>query len=191
LPLKIQRAVLDLIIKVTCGTPAWLLRPGRIECGKHWPLICNIYRELTGLELPEVMPTNNRRTVDGILKCGKSQRIVEVDESQHFNCYRGNTLRLYPEDVPLAFDRETWIVHSQAEPRQNAGGWAKPKPPLFPHAGGRHRERAFRDALADILPPGHGFHPTLRIADFEVKPWIETASAPRQMKALLTRKMTN
>jgi hypothetical protein len=42
---------------------------------------------------------------------------------------------------------------------------ARPCPPLFPDAGGRHLQRAFRDALADLVPLEHGWLPTLRIAD--------------------------
>ena len=47
--------------------------------------------------------------------------------------------------------------------------------PLFPGEGARHRQRAFRDALTDILAPDYGFAPTLRIAHFEVKDWINPA----------------
>lgn len=114
MPLKVQRAVLALVSQVfresveTRGQmPGWLIRPGKGECGAHWPLICGIYRELTGSELPEEMPKNNWRRVDGILQCvGSAPRIVEVDESQHFNCYRATTLRLYPPELSLAFDRQ-------------------------------------------------------------------------------------
>lgn len=196
MPLALQNAVIDLIEQVTEGeiernktSPWWLNRPGKIECGKHWPLVCEIYTDLTGLKLPEQMPPRERRRVDGILKCGFDQRIVEVDESQHFNMYRGITLCHYTEDVPLAFDRAIWIEKSQAEPRQKSGGWAKPRPPLFPGDGGRHKQRAFRDALADILPPANGFLPTLRIAHFEVEPWIKTEGAYKHMQDLLNRKI--
>ena len=196
MPLDIQNDVLDLVSKVTgCPiqkktAPDWLMRPGRVECGERWLLVRQIYRELTDSELPDVMPVNERRQVDGILKCPFcGPRIIEVDESQHFNCYRGVTLRRYPTDLRLAFDPKIWIEHSQTEPRQKSGGWAAPKPPLFPNVGGRHLQRAFRDALADILPPLYGFQPTLRIADFEVKPWINTASARKQMEDLLNRKI--
>jgi hypothetical protein len=91
----------------------------------------------------------------------------------------------------LAFDRKTWIDHSQAEPQQKSGGWAARKPPLFPDAGGRHLQRAFRDALADVLPLDYGFLPTLRIADFEVEAWIGTSSARKQMEDLLASKISN
>ena len=198
MPLVIQNAVLDLIEQVTGGkierkktAPCWLNRPGKIECGRHWPLVCEIYADMTGLKLPELMPPREWRHVDGILKCGASdQRIVEVDESQHFNIYRGRTLKHYTAELPLAFDRSIWMEKSQAEPRQKSGNWAKPRPPLFPGDGGRHKQRAFRDALADILPPANGFLPTLRIAYFEVEPWIEAESAYKQMQDLLNRKIS-
>jgi hypothetical protein len=193
-PLDLQRSVLDLITQVTGGTmerktPDWLLRPGKIECGKNWTLVCKIYGNLTGLQLPEVMPTKEWRKVDGVLsRSGFGARVIEVDESQHFNLFRAITLRCYSHQLQLAFDRKVWIDHSTKEPRQKAGGWAKPKPPLFPEPGGRHLQRAFRDALADILPPQHGFQPTLRIADFEVRAWLGTSSARNRMNALLNCK---
>jgi hypothetical protein len=149
-----------------------------------------VYRQLTSSDLPEEMPTKEWRKVDGILELGIDKRVVEIDESQHFNRYRGDTLLLYPKELRLAFDRRIWIARSKAPPRQNSGNWARPKPPLFPDVGGRHLQRAFRDALADILPLDYGFQPTLRIADFEVKSWIGTASAHKQMEDLLHRKMS-
>jgi hypothetical protein len=67
------------------------------------------------------------------------------------------------EDIPLAFPAEVWRQRSHGKRRLEGGGFGAPKPPLFPGAGGRHRQRAFRDALRDILPPEHGWLPTLRI----------------------------
>jgi hypothetical protein len=197
MPHTLQNAVLDLVSQVTGATidkkatPTWLIRPGRMECGEQWPRVCAIYRELTGLDLCDTMPTKEWREVDGVLRCaGCEPRIIEVDESQHFNCYRDITLRHYPTELPVAFDCAVWIDHSQAEPRQKTGKWAAPKPPLFPGAGGRHRQRAFRDALTDILPLDNGFLPTLRIAYFEVKPWLGTDQAPQRMKELLDSKLS-
>jgi hypothetical protein len=195
MPLKIQDAVIELVKQVTGGsveasTPEWLNRPGKVECGKCWPLVCTIYHDLTGLVLPEVMPANNRRTIDGILKIGDSApRVLEVDESQHFNHYRGMTLRRYPANWPVAFDLQDWIPRCKNEPKQKAGNFAKAVPPLFPDDGGRHRQRAFRDALADLIPLDQGYLPTLRIADFEVKAWLGAASAKERMIALLETKL--
>ena len=111
--------------------PDWLMRPGRVECGERWPLVRQIYRELTGSELPDVMPEDERRQVDGILKCPFcGPRIIEVDARRDFNCYRGVTLRRYATDLRLSFDPKIWIEHSQTEPRQKS-------------EGGRHRNLPF------------------------------------------------
>ncbi len=150
MPLKIQKAVLDLIAQITgrtieTRTSIWLLRPGLIECGNYWQLVCQIYQGLTGRQLPEVMPARETRRVDGTLEFGCSgKRIIEVDESQHFNQYRSMTLRRYPKEIQLAFDRKTWIDHSESKQwPKSGGGFAAPKPPLFPNAGGRHGKERF------------------------------------------------
>ena len=176
---ELQHRVLEVLEKtlgrrVYAGpTPDWILRPGRLECGPRWRIIRAIYRELTdGMDLPDVMP-REWREVDGVLGGrGVPRRIVEIDESQHFNEFRGLTLTKYPRDVSLGFPKAVWLTESRRRRAKGGGGWAKPKPPLFPMDGGRHRQRAFRDALADLLPASHGYAPTLRIADFEVEPWI-------------------
>jgi hypothetical protein len=106
------------------------------------------------------MPPRERRAIDGLFGGrGQQWRIVEVDEAQHFNEFRAATLH-----------------------------W-RPKPPLFPMDGGRHRQRAFRDALADLLPSLHGFAPTLRIAHFEVQPWIWEPGAPARLRPLVEDRM--
>jgi hypothetical protein len=194
---ELEGHVLKLVSRASGGTiaqtpPDWLVRPGRNECGRRWSLICEIYQILTGQELPETMPTRERRRPDGILKlAGANPRIIEIDETQHFNSYRALTLRLYPSEIPIAFDPKAWIERSEAKERLEGGGWGKPKPPLFDQKWGRHRQRAFRDALCDVLPPDHGFLPTLRIAYFEVEGWIKEVNARQQMEDLLDRKMSN
>ena len=50
-------------------------------------------------------------------------------------------------------------------------------------------QRAFRDMLADLLPPEHNFAPTLRVADFEVLPWIYTGDAETQLRELLAARL--
>lgn len=189
---EVERKVLQLVYAVLGGsvepTPSWLMRPGIAECGDAWSLICRIYHDLTSMILPETMPEHERRRVDCVLKVDSSAPRIEVDEKQHFNHYRAGTLRLYL-DAPLAFDPEVWIKHSDAKKRLETGGFSKPKPPLFPGDGGRHRQRAFRDALCDIVPLCHGFEPTLRIAYFEVLDWLTSSDAPKRMKDLLDRKL--
>jgi hypothetical protein len=87
--------------------------------------------------------------------------------------------------VKVAFDRGAWLRACDAKVRLEGGGFARPCPPLFPEVGGRHRQRAFRDALTDALPAVHGWAPTLRIADFEVESWVHERGAKRRMADLL------
>jgi hypothetical protein len=183
MPRELERAVVALIQGVYGGTarptPGWLQRPGRAECGRRWSLVRALYTELTDMELPDVMPPRDRRTVDCVLqRRGEPPRIIEFDESQHFNRYRAATIRRYPRAMPVAYDRAAWLTASDAKQRLEGGGFGRAKPPLFPHDDGRHRQRAFRDALADLVPAVHGWLPTLRIADFEVADW-STPTAPR------------
>jgi hypothetical protein len=91
--------------------------------------------------------------------------------------------------IALAFDAHLWIRTSEAKTKLGGGGFGAPKPPLFPGENGRHRQRAFRDALSDILPIGHGWSPTLRVADFEVRSWISLHDAPERMGALLDERL--
>jgi len=171
------------------GTPSWLIRPGRAETGRRWGLVQSIYGELTGLELPEVMRPVERRTVDAVLRLNDGFRIFEFDEKQHFNQYRALTLRRYTKSVRVAFPKKVWIERCDRKQKLEGAGFAVPRPPLFPGDGGRHRQRAFRDALCDIVPPAHGYLPTLRIGDFEVKSWIRTEEAPDRMHALLSDRL--
>lgn len=194
MPRELETAVIALVRAGYGGaerpTPEWLQRPGRAECGRRWPLVCNLYNELTAMALPDVMPARERRTVDCVLqRRGEPPRIVEFDEAQHFNRYRGLTLRKYPRSVKVAFDRSAWLAASDAKKRLEGGGFGKPKPPLFPHEDGRHRQRAFRDALTDVLPAVHGWLPTLRIADFEVSQWVDQRGAKDKMSALLAERI--
>lgn len=167
-------------------TPDWLLRPGKLECAGSWPFICEVYRALTGLQLPDDMPEADRRIVDGILVEKDGLRIVEIDGGYHFNRYRRLTLEMYPADVALAYDRRIWISRSGDKAGPTHGKRAVPRPPLFPDEGGRHLQRAFRDVLADLLPPLYGFLPTLRVGYFEEKVYsraIDPVAAMRQLLA--------
>ncbi len=191
---ELQAAVVPLVARILdaelAGTPHWLLRPRPSECGSRWQSVCSIYRELAGLELPDAMPPRETRRVDAVLDTGDGQpRILEVDETQHFNRYRAVTLRHYPPEALVAFPIEKWLEQSEKKTRLEGGGFGKPKPPLFPAAYGRHAQRAFRDMLADLLPPEHGWTPTLRIGDFEVLGWIYASDAEARMRELLAARL--
>lgn len=194
MPRELEHTVVALVRAVYGGdeqqTPEWLQRPGPAECGRRWPLVRSIYGELTGLDLPDVMPARERRTVDCVLRRrGEAPRIIEFDETQHFNAYRAQTIRCYPRTARVAYDRVAWLATCDAKRRLEGGGFGRPKPPLFPHDDGRHRQRAFRDALADLLPAVHGWQPTLRIADFEVADWIHQRGAQTRMRELVGQRV--
>jgi hypothetical protein len=191
---ELQAAVVPLVARILnaelIGTPQWLLRPAADECGEMWESVCSIYRELTGLELPDAMPPRETRRLDAVIDQGDgAPRILEVDEKQHFNRYRALTLRHYPRDARVAFPIARWIEQSDMKARLEGGGFGKPRPPLFPAEYGRHAQRAFRDMLADLLPPEHGWKPTLRIGDFEVLPWIYGSDAESRMRELLDERI--
>ncbi|MGH2824774.1 MAG: hypothetical protein ACRDLY_17495 [Thermoleophilaceae bacterium] len=136
------------------------------------------------------MPARERPTVDLVLKRGGDPpRIVEVDETQHFNAYRALTIRAYPRSAEVSFDRRTWLQACARKRRLEGGGFGRPKPPLFPEDGGRHKQRAFRDALCDLVPVVHGWLPTLRIADFEVASWLRSGDARVRMEVLLEKRL--
>ena len=170
-------------IAVAPGTaPEWLSRPRQSECGPLWPTVSAIYAALAdGLVLPDTMPARERRAVDGVVADDSgAAHILEVDEKQHFNAYRYATLELYPWDTELRFPFDSWKEASSRKTRLEGGGFARPRPPLFGMDNGRHRQRAFRDALADLLPPLHGWGPTIRIAHFELEPWVWRDDAPAE-----------
>jgi hypothetical protein len=82
-----------------------------------------------------------------------------------------------------------WLKACDAKtPHGEDGRFGRPKPPLFPHddARHRHRQRAYRHALADPLTAIHGWLPTPRIAHFEVKAWIHAREAGARMAELLS-----
>lgn len=171
--------------------PAWLLRPGRPELGDQWPLAQRVYNSLTGIVLPEVMPARERRRIDVVLTSADGTcRAVEFDESQHFTGARATTLEAYDATVTVGYDVDAWFRWcEQRTGREPGGGFARPCPPLFPDQGGRHRQRAFRDLLADVLPPLHGWLPTVRFADVEVKPIFASADASVRLRALWESKV--
>lgn len=188
-----QAAVTALVARILGAelveTPAWLMRPAEEECRDCWPLARSIYHELTRLDLPEMMPPRERRQVDAVLRVGSESRILEVDETQHFNRFRALTLRHYPDDARVAFPIALWMEKSDRKLRLEGGGFGKPKPPLFPAENGRHMQRAFRDMLADLIPLEHGFAPILRIADFEVAGWIHGPASEPRMRELLEERL--
>lgn len=77
--------------------------------------------------------------------------VLEFDESQHFTSARKLALELYPEELKLGFDKETWIdLCNRIDAKDN-------DPPY------RDEQRAWYDTLRDFLPEIVGLKPTVRV----------------------------
>ena len=91
-----------------------------------------------------------------------SGTFIEVDESQHFTSWRLRSLSLYPPDTPLGFDLDGY--------RDLCEEWA-PKSDRYRAAkaavgfgeAGRQRQRAYHDALRDLVVPAMGHPPVIRV----------------------------
>lgn len=89
--------------------------------------------------------------------------LIEIDEPYHFTSHRLAALDLYPDDVPLGFDRE---AHKELCRELSATADLHQRG-LAARAfgfGGVPRERAYHDALRDLATPAMGHPPLVRIA---------------------------
>jgi hypothetical protein len=92
----------------------------------------------------------------------RSGTFIEVDESQHFTSHRLLTLDLYPAGALLGFDAEEyrdlcrrWSTKSDKyRATKSAVGFGE---------GGRQRQRAYHDALRDLVAPEMGRPPVIRV----------------------------
>lgn len=84
--------------------------------------------------------------------------LVEFDESQHFTGPRKLALCVYADDLPLGFSAQRWIsLCEHHDARDN-------DPPF------RDEQRAWYDALRDVVPSLHGLQPTARLYARDL-PW--------------------
>ncbi len=91
--------------------------------------------------------------------------IVEFDESQHFTRPRLSALSLYPANLRCGFSVPDWQeLCLRIDARDDT--------PID-----RDERRAWYDTLRDLVPPLHGFEPTVRLFA-EAYPWcaIDAAS---------------
>lgn len=89
--------------------------------------------------------------------------LIEIDESQHFTSFRALSLRLYPSDVRVSFDRNHYMdLCRELAPRSDRYRASKAAVGFGP--GGRQRQRAYHDALRDLAAPACGRPPVIRVA---------------------------
>jgi hypothetical protein len=90
--------------------------------------------------------------------------VVEYDEIQHFTTARQKTLALYPPDTPLGFDLAAYGQLVKCWRARGDRGFAHKQAPEFPGDAGRQRQRAYFDALRDLVAPHFDDGLLIRIA---------------------------
>lgn len=106
--------------------------------------------------------------------------ILELDESQHFSRPRLSALALYPATLQWGFPVSHWKeLCRRIDARDDT--------PID-----RDERRAWYDTLRDLVPPLHGFKPTVRL-NAETYPWcsLDAAQSPdrEQFNALLDNRL--
>jgi len=105
--------------------------------------------------------------------------VVEYDEVQHFTSARLTTFAHYPPQARLGFDRHEYIAIVEQWRTKGDRGFAHKEAAEFPCPLGRMRQRAYFDALRDLVAPHFGHGPVVRIPapdnDYEVA--VERLSA--------------
>jgi very-short-patch-repair endonuclease len=88
--------------------------------------------------------------------------VIEVDELQHFTSFRRQTFAYYPEDHLLDFDVRQYEDHCDSW-SSRADSYRRNKTAVGFGLGGRQRQRAYYDALRDLVLPAVGHPPIIRI----------------------------
>lgn len=98
--------------------------------------------------------------------------VIEFDERQHFTLPRAASLKAYPDRTRLGFDKRKWIQLCEGI---NAGD----NSPEY-----RDEQRAFYDAIRDIMAPRIGLKPLIRIYESDVLWEREGESSPKANEIL-------
>lgn len=151
----------------------WLCnKPSREHFGDYYDILMELYDKLRGDWEGTSAKADGFLTPDAYFP-EPYHFIFEFDELQHFTQFREQTFRFYPEDVPLAYAPEKYLKFCQqyhAEALAKGPDRFRRATADFPYINGRAAQRAFFDTFRDWLPPRHGLNPTVRLAEFEVKP---------------------
>lgn len=157
-------------IPLSLGTPVpWLTGRGHLaDAVRDAPsdalsALTTIHRELDGdTNVLANKRAGNPPTPDLIhdeLGC-----LIEVDEKQHFTSARLRTFEYYPPDCELGFDNVEYRALVEQWRTRGDSSFAHKFAPDFPRPGGRQAQRAYNDALRDLLAPTFTGHPLIRLA---------------------------
>ena len=90
--------------------------------------------------------------------------VIEVDEVQHFTSARARTFELYPKTLRLGYSLSDYIGLVRQWNGRGDSSFAHKTASDFPNPGGRQAQRAYNDALRDLLAPSFTGYPVIRIA---------------------------
>jgi hypothetical protein len=165
----------------------WLpVTPAKMNFARHWKELCEVYLYLNGskLELDKILQKSSHELRSGTQEADvffyePFQMIVEFDEDQHFNQFRGMTLKsdFYKGYPGFKMGEYIRLSRTIIQPGSKKSGfnYLKSPDPLFPENPGnqrqdnRHRQRAFRDFLKDVIANEKGIKPTVRIPSELIK----------------------
>lgn len=100
-------------------------------------------------------------------------QILELDEIQHFSSARLRSLDAYPADAALGFDLDEYRALCRRWAPHGGDRYRAAKQTIdFPAPGGRTAQRAYFDALRDLLAPYAGTDPVIRIPAPECDPHL-------------------
>jgi hypothetical protein len=147
---------------------AWLTGRGHLEpiVQRHAPgdvidLLDDLHRMLGGNRA--ALAHRRSGDVRPDLMVAATGQLVEVDEVQHFTAARRQTLAYYPTKFPFGFSIDDyrsliddWIAKAHAVFTRR---WS----PDFDFSGGRRAQRAYEDAVKDLLAPTFTGMPVLRL----------------------------
>lgn len=192
--MRLEIGIIALLEEVL-GTPAdkkaqfdWLCnKPSRKNFGQYYDSLIELYSEFQGDWFGTSDKSDGYLTPDAYFP-EPHNFIFEFDELQHFTRYRETTFRFYPERIPLAYETDVYINFCQ---RHHVAALAKGPDRFrrqtadFPYQNGRAAQRAFFDTFRDWLPPQHGLNPTIRLAEFEVKPILNETLTGNEAKEFM------
>lgn len=167
---------------------------------KTWPYLEDVYNQINGfgLHLTETIERNRtslkmgRQEADVFL-CTPFQGVIEYDEKQHFNQFRGLTLQSDMYSHWNGFDLGLYqeLCNRIVPPGSKKSGFhfLKSADPLFPEntetekQDNRLRQRAFRDMVKDAWSIEMGWKPVLRIPA-SVARWKRKELNPNELKSM-------
>jgi hypothetical protein len=156
-------AAADGVALVAVRVP-WINRRGHFDLAPRAEAavapLDEIFHALGGDETAQRGKTSTALTGD--LYHEPSGTFIEIDESQHFTSFRLATFALYPSHAPLGFDVGVYRRLCE-EWRDRSDRYRATKDAVGFGMGGRQRQRAYNDALRDLVVPTMGHPPLIRI----------------------------